>query len=357
MTTSTTNTTPAAGSANVLVSAAGGLGRITLDRPAAINALDHAMILAITRQLDAWRTDDTIRAVLLTGNGERGFCAGGDVRAMARDSREGRPQGTLAYLRDEYRLDRLIASYPKPVVSLMDGIAMGGGIGIGGNASVRVVTERSRLAMPETRIGFAPDAGGSFLLSRAPGQLGVHLALTAGTMTGADAIGAGFADVCTASERLPELVEALQADDGQDPQAVARAFAAEPPPSPLAAERAWIDACYAQGSVLEILDRLRSRAEPAARAAAEEILRHAPRAVSVALELVRRARALPDASSALEAEWRMASGLAVLPDFVEGVRAQLIDKDREPRWDPARLEDVDADEVERILATAPPEPL
>jgi enoyl-CoA hydratase len=342
----------------ILASVTDGVGRITLNRPRAINALSYAMIGLLTTQLTAWRDDSEVAVVVLDGAGDRGFCAGGDVRALWDNARAGTNAASRTFFREEYRLNALIARYPKPVVAVMDGITMGGGIGVAGHASIRIVTERSRLAMPETRIGFSPDVGGSRLLARAPGELGSHLGLNAATMGPADAIAAGFADYLVPSDAIPHLLQALQerADPGSPPEIVLL-FDETPEPSTLEAKRGWIDACYGAPTVSAIIERLRERPEPDARAAADELEQLSPTALTATLALIRAARRTTSLEEALELEYRTASWLVEQPDLLEGIRAQVVDKDRSPRWSPATLAEVDADAVVAAIGRAPAEPL
>lgn len=324
----------------VLVRREGGLGRLTLNRPKALNALDLPMIRTLTAALRDWEHDDDVGAVLLDGAGERGLCAGGDVRFMYDDlARGGREFATL--LAEEYALDARIARYPKPYVALMDGVVMGGGVGLSAHGGVRVVTERTVLAMPEVSIGYVPDVGGTYLLARAPGELGTHAALSGARLTGADAIACGLADVCVPSARLPALVAALTEEP--DPRTV-RGFAADPGPSPLLADRAWIDACYAADTVAEIVDLLRGAGHPDT---ADRILANSPIAVVMTLQALRSARTLP-LVDALRREYALTRACVRWPDFAEGVRARLIDRDR-PRWRPATLRGVTVEVVQDFL--------
>ena len=190
----------------ILLQRTGRLGHIVLNRPKAINALNDSMITSITAALREWAEDDAVETVLISGAGERGLCAGGDIVAIYRHMKDG---GDQLFWEDEYRMNSLISRYPKPIVAFMDGVVLGGGVGVSAHASYRVVTERTKIGMPETRIGFVPDVGGCFLYSRAPGELGTHLALTAGTGTGADAIVMGLADYFVDSAELPALAAAL----------------------------------------------------------------------------------------------------------------------------------------------------
>lgn len=311
---------------SVLTRVTGRLGRIVLNRPRAINALDVGMVAALHTVLDRWERSPRVRAILVTGAGERGLCAGGDLRVFHADALSG-GTASIDFWAGEYRLNARIARYPKPIVAWMDGLVMGGGIGIGGHARVRLVTERSRLAMPEVGIGFHPDVGGSRLLALAPGRTGLHLALTGGSIGAADAIYAGLADHYVPSARLPRLAAAVH--DGEIP-----AFTTEPPPGELAHARDWIDDCYAAPTVAGILDRLRAHPTPGARAAAKEIEGKSPTSLAVTLRSVRSAAALPSLEAALDQEFRLSSAMLRAPDLAEGIRAQIIDKDRNPRWAP-----------------------
>ncbi|HEX5742143.1 MAG TPA: enoyl-CoA hydratase/isomerase family protein [Pilimelia sp.] len=331
---------------NVIARVTGRLGHLTLDRPEALNALDTAMVRALDAALAAWADDDRVAAVLIEGAGGRGLCAGGDVRALHRQARAG-GAGAHDFWAAEYRLNARIAAYPKPYVAFMDGLVMGGGVGVSAHGSVRVVTERTQLAMPEVRIGFVPDVGASHLLARAPGRLGLHLALTGVTVSGADAVLLGLADHYVPAGRLPRLRAALA---GGDPAAAVAEVAAPLPAPPLAADADWIAACYAAGSVAAAVQRLRAWGGAAA-AAAALISTRSPTALCLTWELLRLG-AEGGVVEALDREWAVATALLHSHDFAEGVRAQLIDKDRRPRWSPAALAEVDQAAVAAALAGA-----
>ncbi len=343
--------TGAASTPEIVVRREGNLGHITLNRPAAFNALTLGMVRAIDAALDAWEGDPRVAVLLLDGAGDRAFCAGGDIRALYEAALAGHHAVLSDFFRAEYRLDARLARFPKPVVTAMDGLTMGGGIGLGGHASHRVVTERSVLAMPEVRIGFVPDVGGTYLLARSPGALGLHLALTGGRLDAADAILCGLADRHLPTGRLHDLRIALAACRREgDVASCLEALAAEPPPGRLAAARGWIDRCYAADTVEEILDVLEGAPEPEARAAAAEIAGNAPTALKVTLQALRDARHL-GLEDCLDREFRISRSVTRLPDFVEGVRAAVVDKDRDPRWHPARLADVGRRDVLRHFAS------
>ena len=332
--------------APVLVERRGRVGVLTLNRPRAINALTHEMVGIIQSTLDAWSGDPGVETVLLTGAGERGLCAGGDIVSIHQDAVSG-GTGSEDFWRDEYRLNATIASYPKPYVALMDGIVLGGGVGVSAHASHRVVTERTRIGMPETGIGFVPDVGGTWLLSHAPGELGTYLALTAGHVDAGDAIALGLADHFVASADLPRLAVLLEGR----PVPQALAHVAQPaPPSALTDQRSWIDDCFVSDDVATILAAVADRSEPEARAAEKALRRNSPTSLAVTLRAMREARGMAGLQQALDQEFRIAVRMLRGHDFPEGVRAQVIDKDRTPHWDPPTIAGVGADTVEHYFA-------
>ncbi|MFI8521703.1 enoyl-CoA hydratase/isomerase family protein [Streptomyces sp. NPDC085481] len=334
---------------DVLVHTEGRAGFLTLNRPRAINALTHAMVRLIDEALTGWEHDPAVDTVVIRGAGERGLCAGGDIRAIHADARAGGTE-SVDFWRDEYRLNARIARYPKPYVAFMDGIVMGGGVGVSGHGSVRIVTERSRVAMPETGIGFVPDVGGTYLLSRAPGELGTHLALTGAQAGPADAILAGLADHFVASADLP----ALAAELSRVPAAEAVASFARPaPPGELAEQRAWIDDGYAADTVEGIVERLTDSGVVAAKETAGVLLTRSPTALKATLAAVRGARELDSLESVLNMEFRLSCAALVSPDLVEGIRAQVVDKDRDPRWTPPTLGGVTSEATARWFAPSP----
>ncbi|MEU8709807.1 enoyl-CoA hydratase/isomerase family protein [Streptomyces sp. NPDC048565] len=333
----------------VLLHTEGRILHITLNRPRALNALTHTMVRGIDEALTGAADDDEVTAVVISGAGERGLCAGGDIRSIYEDARAGR-RASVDFWRDEYRLNARIGRFPKPYVALMDGIVMGGGVGVSAHGDVRVVTERSRVAMPETGIGFVPDVGGTHLLAGAPGHLGTHLALTGRAIGAADAILCGLADHFVPSHRLADLTAALapSATPAEITDTV-RQHATEAPEGELDAHRAWIDDCYAADSVEEIIDRLLNSGLPAAKETADGLLAASPTALKVTLSAVRRAGRLGTLEAALDQEFRVSCRAFDGHDLVEGVRARIIDKDRAPRWSPADPGDVTAAEVARYF--------
>ncbi|MGO4689622.1 enoyl-CoA hydratase/isomerase family protein [Glaciibacter sp. 2TAF33] len=322
--------------AEVLVRRAGRLGILTLNRPRSINALTHGMVRTVTDTLSEWLGDAGIATVAIVGSGDRGLCAGGDVVSLYRDATEGDGSAAAAFWRDEYRMNALIARYSKPIVAIQDGLVLGGGIGISAHASHRVVTERSRLGFPEVTIGFVPDVGASWLLSRAPGEVGCRLALTAESIGAADSIYVGFSDHFVPSDRIPALLHALEVEDA----AAAIGVVEQPPGEALfAADAAATDSAFGLDTVDEILAALR---EAGSADIADGIQAKSPLALAVTRESLRRARDFSRLEDALVQEFRVSMHALAAPDFAEGVRAQLVEKDRNPRWSPASLAHVSA---------------
>jgi enoyl-CoA hydratase len=327
---------------DVIVERVGALGRLRLDRPKALNALTHGMVLAIDAALNQFSADPGIAAVLLTGEGERGLCAGGDLRGLYEN-----PGTAFAekFWRDEYRLDARIAAYEKPFVAVMDGITMGGGVGLTGHAAHRVVTERSRVAMPETGIGYLPDVGGTWLLPRAPGQVGTYLGLTGEPVAAADAIFCGLADLLVPTQALPDLIDALSAlpPDAGDAgvRDVLGRLARDPGEPPLAQHRETIERCFGFDMVDEILSALEADGSAFAAATRKTLLTKSPSSLVLTLCLLRLGRRSPNLEACLEREFHASLALLEEGDFREGIRAAVIDKDKSPRWNPPRLDAVD----------------
>jgi enoyl-CoA hydratase/carnithine racemase len=320
----------------VIASRDGRLGRILLNRPRALNALDLGMIRACTAALIRWREDPHVHAVVIQGAGDRAFCAGGDIIALRDGQLSGDRTRVEAFFREEYDLNLLIATYPKPYIALIDGICMGGGIGVSVHAPYRVATEHAMFAMPETAIGFFPDIGATFFLPRLPGALGMYLGLTGLRVTGADAVHAGFGTHFVSRQNLPALAEAL-ARIG--PAAMAR-FAEPLPPFSLADHLAAIDACFGAPTVREIVVRLEADGSAWTVSVLQALRTVSPTALAFTLEALRRGANLT-LPRALDAEFRLTRTTMAYPDFAEGVRAMVVDKDRQPKWQPPRIEDVD----------------
>jgi enoyl-CoA hydratase len=309
------------------------------------------MVTEIGKALKAWEHDDSVKAVVVSGAGDRGLCAGGDVVAIYHDAKAGGDE-SRRFWHDEYLLNSYIGRYPKPYVAIMNGITMGGGVGISAHGSVRIVTETTKMAMPEVGIGFIPDVGGTYLLARTPGLLGVHAALTGAPFSGADAIAMGFADHFVPHDDLVKFDATL---DTEGVDAAVRAYAQEPPPSPLLAHREWIDDCYAAATVSDIVAALRGHDARAAHDAADLIESRSPIATSVALEAVRRAATLATLEDVLRQEFRTSCAALRSHDLVEGIRALLVDKDKDPKWSPASLSAVTAADIEVYFAAADPD--
>ncbi len=329
--------------ASVLAVRTGRIGHIVLNRPRALNALDLEMIRACTRSLNEWRDDPHVHAVVIEGAGERAFCAGGDIRAVRQFHLENRPDQVEAFFAEEYALNYLIATYPKPYIALVDGICMGGGIGVSVHGTCRVASEGAVFAMPETAIGFFPDIGATYFLPRLPGRLGYYLALTGMRMTGADAVHAGLATHFVRREKLAALSHAL-AEDGV---AVIAQFADPLPPFSLDPHRGTIDAAFGCSEMTAIMAALES-GDGFAKETAATLRGMSPSSLVWSLKLLQRGedRTLRDC---LDMELRATRTLTPYREFIEGVRAMVVHKDRQPRWTPARLEDVDVPEIERLL--------
>ena len=332
---------------DVLVREHGALRRITLNRPQALNAVTLDMAVTMTAHLRAWASDPAVGAVLIDGSGERAFCAGGDIRAIydAAISGDALPARFWA---TEYNLNVMIARYPKPLIAVMDGLVMGGGVGLSAHASHRIVTDRSAVAMPEVGIGFFPDVGVSYFLARAPGEVGLHLALTGDRIAAGDAIYCGLADVHIAAERLAEIPAAV-ADCRSAADATARLSALATPPaaSGLEPARPWIDRCYSADHVEDIFERLRnSRAEDAG-TALETMRKASPTSLKITLRNLHAAASFHRVEECFKQDYRIALACIAGHDFIEGIRAAIVDKDRKPAWRPDKLEAVSPDIVDR----------
>ncbi len=337
---------------DVLIRREGRAGRITMNRPKALNALTYAMVGRIWDALVGWSRDPAVALVVLDGAGDRALCAGGDVRSLY-DSRVNGPDYARGFWRDEYRLNALVGGYPKPYVAIQDGIVMGGGIGLSAHTRHRIVTERSQLAMPETGIGLIPDVGGTWLLAHSPGETGVYLGLTGQTMRAADAIYARFSDLFIPSAKLGELFERLVDPKGGSPAEVLRALAGIPGACELEQRRGDIDRLFGHTSVEAIVDALAATPGEWAEKISATLEQKSPKALKLTLAAIRNARRLDSLEEALDVEYRLTTRLFEDGEFPEGVRALLVDKDRQPKWSPPRLGDVTEDMVSRYLAPLP----
>ncbi len=331
-----------------IVERRGALGHIRLDRPKALNSLTLDMVRDIDEALDRFESDPSISAVLISGEGERGFCAGGDIRSVHDQGKAG-SSAPIDFWAEEYRLNARIARYSKPYVAFMDGIVMGGGAGLSVHGSHRIVTERTRFAMPETGIGFYPDVGGSWFLTRGPGELGTYIGLTGEILGGADVILAGLADQHMPSDRFPDLIERLaglsQCGAAEIGAAIA-AVATEPPPCLLAPVRDEIDRLFRFDTMEEIVTTLEEEGSGFALKTLETLRRKSPTSLKVTLRLLQLGRDSASLEDCLQREFSALTGVMKSHDFYEGVRAAVIDKDRNPKWQPASLDRV----TERELA-------
>lgn len=337
---------------NVIVETYGAVGQIRLNRPKAINALTPEMIGQIEAALNRFEADPEIGLVLITGEGERGLCAGGDIRALY-DHRQENPEWGEVFFRAEYRMNAHIAMYKKPYVALMDGITMGGGVGVSAHGSVRIVTERTRMAMPETGIGFFPDIGASWLLSHGPGEVGSFMGLTGESFGGADAIYAGFADFFIQSKNIPALITGLTTLNKTVKITEIKeriSIFCEEAAAPLAQHRKMIDHCFAHDQVEDIINALKAQKDEFAQKTIEVISQKSPTSLKLTLRLLRLARGDKTLQQSLEREFAVTRGILMSHDFYEGVRAAVVDKDRHPKWSPAALTDVSEALVDQYLA-------
>jgi enoyl-CoA hydratase len=331
----------------------GAAGVIRLNRPKAINAVTLEMFRDIDKALDRFEADAEVGLILLEGAGDRGLCAGGDIRALYEDSKVKGDLGKILW-REEYILNDRIARFAKPYVAFMDGIVMGGGVGLSAHGSHRVVTERTKLAMPEVGLGFFPDVGGTFLLSRSPGEIGTYFGLTGQTMNGPDAIFARFADAVVPSGKLAGLREALVnlrvGVDAREVKAVIDGFATGETSGPVAANRPQIDRWFSHDGMADTVAALQADGSELAQATLRTLNEKSPRGMVVALKLLRLARASSSLEQCLVREYRAALEVFSSDDFREGVRAAVIDKDRNPRWSPAKIEDVTSEMIAPYFA-------
>lgn len=320
----------------ILVEKRGALGLVTLNRPRALNAMDTAMVLATDAALEDFAHDPAVKVVAIQGLGERAFCAGGDIRMVRQAVVEGNDAGAR-FLAAEYRLNARVGSCPKPFVALMHGFVLGGGAGVSVHGQVRIAAPDLSLGMPETGIGFIPDAGASHFLSRLPGHLGRHMGLTGLPVGAGDALASGLVDHVVARADFPALLDRLA--EGCAPAAAAAALALPPPSPELAAHAACIESCFAAPDVAGVLDRLERAENAFARATAATLRSRSPTSLMLVARELDAARTLT-LRECVTMEYRLATRVIQSHDFREGVRAALVDKDRAPRWQPARLADV-----------------
>jgi enoyl-CoA hydratase len=325
----------------------GAVGHLTLNRPAALGALTLGMVRQMTLALQEWRSDDAVEVILIDHAGDRGFCAGGDIRALY-DSVNGDGEMALAFFREEYQLDHLLFEYPKPTCVIMDGVVMGGGSGIALPCRHRIATERTAFAMPETGIGLFPDVGGGWYLPRLPGKAGLWLALTGSRLRAPDCMHLGLATTYVPADQLQQLKANIIATPG-DLVRILADHAADPGPPPYAALADQIDRTFDADRLEDIITNLAAEGSTWA----QTIAARSPTLLKVALRQLHDGALMPDFASHMAMEFRIASRVIMAPDFNEGVRAVIIDKDGAPRWNPATLDAVTPAMIEAIFAPLP----
>ncbi len=326
----------------------GQVGRITLNRPKALNALTHGMCLMMIEALEAWRDDDSVQAIVVDGAGEKGFCAGGDILQLHDSGKAGDDKAWL-FWRDEYRLNTLIHHYPKPYVALIDGITMGGGVGVSVHGSHRVAGDRTMFAMPETGIGFHPDVGGAYFLPRLAGEIGTWMGLTGARLKAPDCVAAGLATHYCPSSQYDALISALESADltGEDAlEVLLEEFSGDPGDSDLSVTGGLIDAAFAGDSVDDIIARIEAAGDAWSAKQAKILGSKSPTALKLTLACLRKGAGL-SFEDVMRQDLRVSSWCLTGTDFYEGVRAVIIDKDQAPKWSPA------ADDSEIDTAFAP----
>lgn len=331
----------------VLISHQNGVGHIVLNRPKALNALSHQMVLDMLAAMTAWETDPNIHAVLIEGAGDRAFCAGGDIQAVYEHGRTDH-DGVMQFWRDEYELNALIENYTKPYVAMMHGFIMGGGVGVSAHGSHRIVTDNSIISMPETGIGFLPDVGGTYLLSRAPKGLGYYYGLTGGRMTADDAIYCGFADIFVPEDQFTPLKEAILA--GGDVVETIRAHGMTPPEGEARWHHTQIADWFAGNSVDEALAAIAADETEFAQKTLKLLNRQCPLSVKSTYRAIQDAKGMDGIEPCLAQEFRYADASLRGFNFYEGIRAAIIEKDRNPQWVPATLDQVTNPMVDAMFA-------
>lgn len=335
-------------SADVLFEKKGRAGVITLNRPKALNALNHGMVIAIAKMLADWETDDDIARVVILGSGEKAFCAGGDIRSIYDARVAGDTAGLTDFFRDEYLLNAQIKAYSKPYIALINGIVMGGGVGVSVHGSHRIGTEKTLFSMPETGIGFFPDVGGTYFLPRMHFKTGVYCALSSGRLKQGDALATGVLTHAISEEDMPAVIDGLTS--GDNIEAVLAPYVKQPGTGPVFENAELIEACFSASTVAEILGRLDRSGDSFGHKTAETIRQKSPTSVLIAFEQMLRGGQLSFAEC-MRLEYRIVSHVLEGVDFFEGVRAVLVDRDNAPKWTPARLEDVDTDELASYFQT------
>ncbi|MEP3049477.1 MAG: enoyl-CoA hydratase/isomerase family protein [Roseibium sp.] len=327
---------------DILFEKRGKAGFVTLNRPKALNALNHGMVTDLAAQLAHWADDASISHVVIKGAGEKAFCAGGDIRSIYDARMAGESKGLAAFFKGEYLLNAQIKAYPKPYISLINGIVMGGGVGVSVHGSHRVGTEKTTFAMPETGIGFFPDVGGTYFMPRMPNYIGVYCALSAGRMKQGDALATGVLTHAVSESDLLSVEKALEETESIDEALKPFSMTAEP--GPLVENGRLIEACFSAGSVMEVLERLDRFDDPFAGKTAEAIRSKSPTSVLIAFEQMQRGGRL-SFNECMTLEYRIVSRILQGADFFEGVRAVLVDRDQSPNWLPDTLAQVDSEDL------------
>lgn len=325
---------------DIVFSQDGGLGHILLSREKALNALSGEMVLEKKRQLEAWATDASIKAVMIEGAGDKAFCAGGDIRAIYEGGQTDLEK-VISFFRAEYNTNALIHYYPKPYIAIIGGIAMGGGVGVSSHGSHVIVTEKAMLAMPENTIGFIPDVGTSYILSRAPGHLGAYLAMTGARMSASDAIYAGFATHFIPADKITSFKQAVI--NSMTPEEALNQFAETPPESQLKAQQPFIDEIFHGDSAIDIMQRLEhahNQGNELADKLLKAMLRMSPTSLACSLRAVLDAKTYETIEDCLANEFRFAVSALRGTEFYEGIRALIVDKDNQPNWNPSSIEKV-----------------
>ena len=336
---------------DLITTTEGPVGRIRLNRPKALHALTTAMCQGILDALETWRGDEAVRCVLIDHAEERGFCAGGDIRMLA-GSGAGDGAEARAFFHTEYRMNHRLFTYVKDTVAFMDGVTMGGGVGVSQPCRYRVATENTRLAMPETGIGLFPDVGGGWYLSRLPGRIGQYLALTGARLDGAEAFALGLATHYLPTARVEDAKARIVAH----PDAIEAALAGlseEAPPAKLLAHRDVIDRLFASDDLEEVLATLQADGGTFAQDTLATLATKSPQAMKVSLKLLKDAAGMATFADEMRQEYAVACRVVQRPDFVEGVRALIVDKDNAPRWEPATVVGVSDHMIDRIFAPLP----
>lgn len=335
-----------------------GVGHLTLNRVAAFNALNMQMVRAIQQQLDKWAADEQVVAVVLRANGDKAFCAGGDIRDLYNNHARDHTLNTT-FFSEEYALDQCIHAYPKPFIALIDGLVLGGGMGLVQGASFRIVTEKARLGMPEVSIGFFPDVGGSYFLSRLPGEVGTYMGVTGNPVDAADALQIGLADWFLYSEQICELDRCLDNMQwGASSQEAIRSLlntlaSKRATGAKLTTVRAAIDKHFAKESIAQIVASLDSETDTTLKQWSEELVAtlrtRSPLAMATTLQMLRRGKHLTLADC-FRMEYHLGTQWFTKGDFIEGVRALIIDKDKNPQWQPATIEALDPSQIDDLFA-------